>query len=183
MVGNNQELVVGRVGKTVVNETTVTEESSAEASNEEVATENVEETKASTETENNQTEVLKKEVTFKVNEAAYTVDGKRQAMKGAAYIQSPGYLMIPVRYVAEAFGVPENEIIFENGTVSFTYNGTNIKLTKNMNKAVVNGMTVEMDTPLAVKDGRVYAPIGEIAKILGLNKNWNSVEQVAIFTN
>lgn len=178
MVGNNQEMVVGYVGSN--KEAAASEETEAELENEEQDTDTAAEEESAVEEETVQQQ---KTVTFKVNEASYTVDGQRYAMEGAAYIQEPGYLMIPVRYVAEAFGVSANEIAFENGTVTFTYNGTTVQLTKNVDIAIVGGLQVQMATALTVKDGRIYAPIGEISKILNLTKSWNGTEQTATFTN
>ena len=38
-----------------------------------------------------------------------------------------------------------------------------------------------MDAPIVVKDGRSYAPIGEVARLLGLSKAWNNAEKTATF--
>ncbi|WP_054742009.1 stalk domain-containing protein [Cellulosilyticum ruminicola] len=121
-------------------------------------------------------------IQFTVGKSYYTVDGEKFEMNAETFIQRPGYIMVPLKYVALAIGVPEEEILYNNGMIYFKYNDRTIELRVNSTTATVNRNQVEIDTAVVLKDGRSYAPIGEVAKILGLSKEWDKIEKTAKFT-
>ena len=121
--------------------------------------------------------------TFTIGANQYTLNGEEKTMDAAAYIQDPGYTMVPVRYVAQAFGVAETDIMFGKGTVTIFAGTRTVQLTNGSEIAVVNGANVAMSTKVVIKDGRTYAPIGEIAKILGVSSTWDNTTKTATFTN
>ncbi len=120
---------------------------------------------------------------FVIGEATYTANGIAKEMDAQSYIQDPGFTMVPVRYVAEAFGVKASDILFSNGTATIFAGNRTIQLTAGSNIAIVNGATVTMGTKVVVKEGRTYAPVGEIARILGISTNWDSATKTATFAN
>ncbi len=120
---------------------------------------------------------------FVIGESKYTVNGTVKEMDGASYIQNPGFTMVPVRYVAEAFGVSGRDILFSNGQATIFAGSRTIQLTNNSDVAVVNGVQIKMETKVVIKDGRTYAPIGEVAKLLGIDKAWDSTTKTATFIN
>ena len=121
--------------------------------------------------------------TFKIGESKYTLNGVEKTMDAASFIQDPGYTMIPVRYVAEAFGVKGNDILFSKGVVTIFAGNRTIQLTNGSDVAIVNGASIQMATKVVVKDGRTYAPVGEIARILGVSSSWDNTTKTATFTN
>ena len=121
--------------------------------------------------------------TFVIGEAKYTMNGVEKTMDAASYIQDPGYTMIPVRYVAEAFGVAGNDILFSNGTATIFAGNRTIQLTNGSNVAVVNGAKFTMGTKVVIKEGRTYAPVGEVARLLGVSTQWDNTTKTATFTN
>lgn len=121
--------------------------------------------------------------TFVIGESKYTLNGVEATMDAASYIQDPGYTMVPVRYVAEAFGVAKSDIFFGNGAVTIIAGNRTVQLTNGSNIAIVNGASVAMSTKVVIKDSRTYAPIGEIAKILGVASTWDNTAKTATFTN
>lgn len=121
--------------------------------------------------------------TFTIGESKYTLNGVEATMDAASYIQDPGYTMVPVRYVAQAFGVSESDIMFGKGTVTIFAGTRTVQLTNGSDIAVVNGANVAMSTKVVIKDNRTYAPIGEIAKILGVSSTWDNTTKTATFTN
>ncbi len=134
------------------------------------------------EAEKEQVEEQKKNsVTFTIGEKNYYVDGDPYQMDVSPYLMNPGYTMIPIRYVALAFGVDDKDISYGHGTAFIRYGDKNIELTVNVSQARVNGAAIKMQAPPVVKDGRIYIPIGEIAKLLGIQKQWNPTTQTAIF--
>ena len=121
--------------------------------------------------------------TFAIGESKYTLNGEEVTMDAQSYIQEPGYTMVPVRYIAQAFGVAEVDIMFGNGTVTLFAGTRVIQLTNNSAVAKVNGVDITMATKVVIKDGRTYAPVGEIARILGVSSNWDNTTKTATFTN
>lgn len=129
------------------------------------------------------TGLIKGSVQFVIGSKSYMANNSQKQMDVAAYIQDPGYTMIPVRYVVEGFGLGARDILFGQGTVTLLLEGRTIQLTANSNIAVVNGVKVEMAVPVVIKDGRTCAPVGEIAKLMGLRSSWASEIKTATFTN
>ena len=121
--------------------------------------------------------------TFVIGEDKYTINGVEKTMDAKSYIQDPGYTMIPVRYVAEAFGVSGNDILFSNGTATIFAGNRTIQLTNGSDVAVVNGAQVKMGTKVVIKEGRTYAPVGEVARLLGVSTSWDNTTKTATFTN
>ena len=120
---------------------------------------------------------------FSMNASTYTVNGETVEMDGQAYIQAPGYTMVPVKYVAKAFGVKDSDILYSNGTATIFAGNRTIQLTAGSNVAIVNGASITMGTAVAVKDGRTYAPVGEVARMLGIATEWDSATKTAKFEN
>ena len=122
-------------------------------------------------------------VTFVIGESKYAVNGIETQMDAPSYIQDPGYTMVPVRYVAQAFGVAEKDILFGNGSVTIFAGERTLNLTNGSAVAVVNGNNVQMGTAVVIKDGRTYVPAGEIARLLGIATSWDAATKTATFTN
>ena len=73
--------------------------------------------------------------------------------------------------------------MFGKGTVTIFAGTRTVQLTNGSDIAVVNGANVAMSTKVVIKDNRTYAPIGEIAKILGVSSTWDNTTKTATFTN
>lgn len=121
--------------------------------------------------------------TFVIGESKYTVNGVEKTMDAQSFIQNPGYTMVPMRYVAEAFGVKGNDILFSKGVTTIFAGTRTIQLTNGSDVALVNGVQIKMATKVVIKDGRTYAPIGEVAQLLGIGKSWDNATKTATFTN
>ena len=91
--------------------------------------------------------------------------------------------MIPVRYVASAFGVAPQDILFSNSTATFFAGSRTIQLKAGSDIAIVNGASIKLAAKVVIKDGRTYAPVGEIARILGISASWDATNKVATFEN
>ena len=121
--------------------------------------------------------------TFVIGENKYTVNGVEKTMDAASFIQDPGFTMVPMRYVAEAFGIKGNDILFSKGVTTIFAGSRTIQLTNGSDVAIVNGVEIKMSTKVVIKDGRTYAPIGEVAQLLGVSKSWDNTTKTATFTN
>lgn len=120
-------------------------------------------------------------ISFVIGKAEYTVNNQVKSMDAASYIQNPGYTMVPIRYVAEALGIEADNIKFNGGRVILNTEDKTIELVKGSAVAKVNGKDVQMATEVVIKEGRTYAPIGEISKLLDIHSNWDSSSKTAIF--
>lgn len=109
---------------------------------------------------------------FTVGEKSYSVDGEKIDMEAEAYISSKGNIMVPVRYLATALGVFEDEISFNSGSVYFLYGDRRIQLINGSNIAYVNQIPIPMGSVVESKEGRLYVPLGEVARILGIKRTW-----------
>lgn len=120
-------------------------------------------------------------IKFTVGKSTYTVNGLPHEMDVAPTIWGKGYTMVPIRYVALAFGVAEQDIWFQGGRMKFTYGSREIELLNGTNVALVNGTPIQMEVPLMIIGERTFAPIGELAKIMGVEKKWDHATKTAIF--
>lgn len=120
-------------------------------------------------------------VTFKVGANYYTKGGQDYAMDGMTYIQDPGYTMVPLRYVAVALGLEEKDVHYLGGKINLVYETREIELNVGSNMAKVNGNSIPMETAVMINKGRSYVPVGEVAKLLGVNREWDSFNKMAIF--
>ena len=119
---------------------------------------------------------------FVLNSTKYTVNGEEKTMDAAAYA-TEGRIMVPVRYVSEAFGIEGNNIAFNKGVVTLFAGNRIVQLTLGSNIAVVNGVQIAMDAKVEAKDGRTFIPVGELGRILDVNVSWNNETKTATFTN
>ncbi|TCO78768.1 copper amine oxidase N-terminal domain-containing protein [Marinisporobacter balticus] len=115
-----------------------------------------------------------KAVQFVIGNAEYTVDGEVKTADVAPYI-TDGRTMLSLRYVAEAMGVEDHNIIWDGATRTVTIlKGDRIAQVEiGSNKLFVNGAVIPMDTVAVIKDGRTMLPVSFIAKALGSQVEWD----------
>ena len=121
---------------------------------------------------------------FVIGENKFTVNGETVTMDSAAYIKD-NYTMVPVKYVAKAFGIEGNAVQYDQKTSTATIVAGNKVIAITAGKAVitVNGTAIPMATKAEVKDGRMCVPMAYIASALDVQKNWDATTKTATFTN
>jgi hypothetical protein len=120
---------------------------------------------------------------FVIGSSKYVVNGVEAEMDGAVYLDN-GRTMVPVRYVANALGVPATDIFFAAGTATILAGSKTVSLTVGDKVAKLNGVPARtMVSAPVVKDGRTYVPVAEIGALLGVEAVWDSAAQSATFTN
>lgn len=117
--------------------------------------------------------------------------GSMKAYKGseeilmdiAPYIEEPGFTMVPIRYVAQGFGLAEQDITYnkEQGTITLFAGNRIIQLTKGNKLAIVNSAQIEMQVPVSIKEGRTFVSVSEVGKLLGVKASWNNTTKEATF--
>ena len=119
---------------------------------------------------------------FVVGSTEYSVDGVTKTMDAATYVQN-NRTMVPLRYVAEAFGIPMDNVLFSNGVVTIIAGEKVLQFTLGSNVMSVNGAAIQMDAKAEAKDGRTYIPMKFVGTALGVTSSWDSASQTASFSN
>ncbi|QGG47190.1 copper amine oxidase N-terminal domain-containing protein [Heliorestis convoluta] len=119
--------------------------------------------------------------TFVIGENVYTVNGVEKQMDAAPYIKD-GRTFLPVRFVADALGVSENNIIWNQATQSATIiKGDRIVSVQIGNNVMtVNGTPLTMDVAPEIRDGRTFLPLRFIGQALGADMEWVAETQTVI---
>ena len=111
------------------------------------------------------------------------INGMAQTLD-AAPINRNNRTMLPVRFLANAFGVDNDGIKWDAATRTATLSNatTTIVVTIDAPTMTVNGKTVELDSPAIIESDRTYLPVRAIANALGVsndNISWDAATNTA----
>ncbi|MDI6605497.1 MAG: copper amine oxidase N-terminal domain-containing protein [Thermoanaerobacteraceae bacterium] len=108
----------------------------------------------------------KTNVVFTIGSTTYTLNGTTQTMDVVPYVENDR-TYLPVRYVAKALGVSDDNILYDDatGTVTLIKGDKIVKMTIGSNDMVINGTHVPMDVPATLKNGRTMLPFRWIAQV------------------
>lgn len=121
------------------------------------------------------------QVTFKIGEASYTVNGERKIMDAAPYIKN-GRTMLPIKYVAVALGIAEENILWDSVNRTVTVNGSSrIELKISSTSMKVDGVIRTMSAPPEISNGRTFVPVAEITRALSVQTTWNENLRTVVF--
>jgi len=115
---------------------------------------------------------------FVIGSTTYNVDGVEQTMDVAPYVKD-GRTYLPVRYVANALGVDNNNIMWDgaSGTATMIKGDKVVQVTVGSKNMIINGANIAMDAAPEIKDGRTMLPFRWIAWAFGANVEWDSATQ------
>lgn len=116
---------------------------------------------------------------FKIGETNFTVNGVEKTMDVAPYIKGDRTFM-PIRFVANAAGVSDNNIIWNaaDQSVVLIKGDRVVKLVIGSNTLLVNGITMTLDAvPEIVDPGRTMLPLRAVAQALGCEVLWDAATQ------
>lgn len=116
---------------------------------------------------------LKATAVFTVGSTEYTVDGFAKAMDAAPYIKD-GRTFLPLRFVGEAVGVPEDGILWAGKTATFMKGDRIVQVTIGSKDMLINGAKVEMDVAPEILNGRTMLPIRWVGTAFGADLDWNN---------
>lgn len=107
------------------------------------------------------------EAIYTIGSTAYTVNGETRTAEVAPYVEN-GRTYLPVRYVAEALGVTQANILFDKATsvVTLIKGDRVVQLKLNTNQLTINGSTINMDVKAVTKSNRTVLPIAWVGKAL-----------------
>ncbi|WP_003542098.1 copper amine oxidase N-terminal domain-containing protein [Desulfotomaculum nigrificans] len=111
---------------------------------------------------------LVKSVVFLVGRSEYFVDNKVPGVKmdAAPYIKQ-GRTFVPVRFLANALGVPNEKIDFDNNLVTLDAGNTVAKMTIGRPQIITNEKVTGIDVSPEITSSRTFLPARFVAEALG----------------
>lgn len=113
----------------------------------------------------------------------YIIAGEEQvALDVPAYISAAGYTMLPVRAVATALGINNNNVLWNQAsrTVTILYGQRIITMVAGQKVVTVNGNTIPASASVQIKDGRTFLPMRDLATALGVTDiTWDAATKTA----
>ena len=113
----------------------------------------------------------------------YLIAGEEQvALDVPAYISAEGYTMLPVRAVATALGINNNNVLWNQATrtVTILYGQRIITMVAGQKVVTVNGNTIPASATVQIKDGRTFLPMRDLATALGVTDiTWDAATKTA----
>jgi len=121
---------------------------------------------------------------FKIGEKTYTVNGQEVEMD-VAPIAEAGRTYLPVRYVANAMGIPDNNITWDQNSQTITVLKADrvVQMKVGSKQVLVNGVPMMMDVAPKVVPGRVLVPFRFLAQALGAEVVWDESDPNTIILN
>jgi hypothetical protein len=118
---------------------------------------------------------------------SFVIDGKHFAPpegEPEPYINKDQRTMVPIRFFAEALGVPNDDSHIgwyqEIQTAVISYEDRVIAVKLGERKITVNGEAVPMDTAAEIRNSRVFIPVRYIAEALDANVQWDNENRTVI---
>lgn len=131
-------------------------------------------------------------VKISINNQVANVNGENVTLSVAPYIQQPSEsMMIPLRFVSTALGIPQENIQYNANTkeITITYNGTTAKFIVGTNKLILNNeefsMYINNTNPVytEIKNGSTFITLRALESAFGIKIDWVNETKTAILTN
>ncbi|MDD4390245.1 MAG: copper amine oxidase N-terminal domain-containing protein [Eubacteriales bacterium] len=121
---------------------------------------------------------------FVIGSKDYVVNSVTKTMDAEAYIDTAGRTMVPIRFVADALGINESQIIWNQASATATIVGKQVvSITVGDAKIIAGGTAIAMDTVAVNLNGRIYVPARYVSTALGANVDWDAATKtVSIYT-
>ncbi len=119
-------------------------------------------------------------VKMTIGQSVGYVNGAAKQLDAAPVIKN-SRTMLPVRFVAEAFGATVGWD-GATSTATVTAEGVNIRITIGATTAEINGETVTLDAPAFIENSRTYLPVRVVAEALGATVAWDGATSTATLT-
>ena len=113
----------------------------------------------------------------------YIIAGEKQiALDVPAYVSAAGYTMLPVRAVATALGINNNNVLWDQATrtVTIMYGQRIITMSAGEKVVYVNGSAIPAAAKVEIKDNRTFLPMRDLATALGVTDiTWDAATKTA----
>ena len=116
---------------------------------------------------------------FVIGSTTYTANGVENTMDVAPYVTAAGRTYVPIRYLAYALGISEENVFWDEATrtVTLLKGTTAVQLTIGSNVIKVNGISLNMDVAPEIKDGRTMLPARFVAQAFGASVGYDEASQ------
>jgi len=113
-----------------------------------------------------------KKVVVPVGEAYIIAGEETVALDVPAYINAAGYTMLPVRAVATALGINNNNVLWSQAAkqVTILYGQRIITMTAGQSVIYVNGSAIPAAAAVEIVDGRAFLALRDLANALGVTE-------------
>jgi len=121
---------------------------------------------------------------YTIGSTAYSVNGTTRTAEVAPYVEN-GRTYLPVRYVAEALGVSQANILFDKATsmVTLIKGDRVVQLKLKTNQLTINGSTINMDVKAVTKANRTVLPIAWVGKALDATVQYDAAAKTVTVTS
>jgi hypothetical protein len=111
---------------------------------------------------------------FKIGQASFTVNGAVYSIDAAPYIKG-NRAFLPLRYLAEALGAQDSNILYDPAgrRVTVIRGSATVELTIGSTTMLVNGDAITMDAVPEIDGGRTFLPVAWLAQALSANIAWD----------
>ncbi|MDD3899349.1 MAG: copper amine oxidase N-terminal domain-containing protein, partial [Syntrophomonadaceae bacterium] len=115
---------------------------------------------------------------FTIGSATYTINGVEKTMDVAPYISNSRTYM-PIRYVAYALGIDDNNILWDGAkrTVTLIKGDKVVQMTIGSTTLLINGAAVTMDVAPEISSDRTMLPAAFVAQAFGSAATWDATTQ------
>jgi len=115
---------------------------------------------------------------FVIGSSTYVLNGAEYTMDVAPYIKDARTYM-PIRYVAYALGINDNNILWDqaNKTVTLMKGDKVVQLQIGSKAIVINGAAVTMDVAPEISSDRTMLPARFVAQAFGADVDWDEATQ------
>ncbi len=114
---------------------------------------------------------------------SYLVAGETQvALDVPAFISAEGYTMLPVRAIATALGINNNNVLWNQATktVTILYGQRIITMIAGQKEVTVNGNQIPASASVQIVNGRTFLPMRDLATALGVTDiTWDAATKTA----
>lgn len=118
------------------------------------------------------------DITFKIDSPIYMKGNIENIMDVSPFIEA-NRTYLPIRYVAEAIGVDESNIFWNDAIqqVTIIKGDRIVQLTVDSNVLIINGIDTPIDVEVKNVNGRTVLPLRSVTQALGAQVVWNEEEQ------
>ena len=114
---------------------------------------------------------------------SYLISGEtKQEIPVPAYINADGYTMLPLRAVAVALGINENNVLWDqtSRTATVMYGSKIINMTYGQKVVYVNAAPIPASTSVEIKENRMFLGLRDLGTALGVTDiTWDGATKTA----
>jgi hypothetical protein len=120
---------------------------------------------------------------FKIGANSFTVNGTVYNTGVAPYIED-GRAFLPLRYIANAAGIADSNIMWDPATQEVTISKGErlVQVTIGSTTMLIDGKDLTMDVAPEITDGRTCLPVAWVEQALGANIQWDATTQTVTVT-